>query len=197
MQNNILENFFYNNIDKAITIKKKLRTKNFYGKLIKVINVIYKSVSNNGKILICGNGGSASDAQHLVAEFLVRLRPNINRKPIPAIFLGMDIATITACSNDYSFKKIFSRNLEAIGKKEDILIILSTSGNSNNILEVLKVAKLKNIYSVALLGGNGGKAKRLADISLIVPDKETARIQENHIFLGHLIFQQVENLLIR
>jgi len=188
--------FFRDKIQENILVKKKLDNLIIKKKILQCINVIHNSLSSDGKILLCGNGGSAADAQHLAAEFLVRLRPDVNRKPFPAIALAMDVSTITACANDYSFNNLFSRNLDAIGKKNDILIALSTSGNSQNILDVLKMAKKKRIFSVAFLGNSGGKAKNLADLSIIVPSKSTARIQEAHIFLGHIIFEQVEDLLI-
>ena len=147
--------------------------------------------------MLCGNGGSAADAQHLAAEFLIRLRPNINRKPIPAITLAQDTSTITACGNDYSYDILFSRCLEALGKKQDILIIISTSGNSRNIVNVLKQAKKMNIFTIGFLGNNGGKSKKICDLPLIVNSKNTARIQESHIFLGHYIFEQVEELFLK
>lgn len=160
------------------------------------ISKIFKKVQKGGKIFLCGNGGSAADAQHLAAEFLVRLRPEINRKPIPAVSLSTDISTITACGNDYSFDDIFSRNLEALGSSKDVLIAISTSGNSKNILNVLKCAKKKNIFSIAFLGNGGGKAKKIANLSLVVNSKITARIQETHILLGHYVFEQVENKIL-
>ena len=107
------------------------------------IRIVTKKIKNGGKVFLCGNGGSAADAQHLAAEFLVRLRPHVNRNPISALSLAMDTSTLTACANDYSFTKIFSRNLEAFGSRKDILIVLSTSGNSMNVLDVLKMAKKK------------------------------------------------------
>ncbi|MBD1167821.1 SIS domain-containing protein [Pelagibacterales bacterium SAG-MED06] len=166
-------------------------------KVHEIIDIIYENIENNGKILLCGNGGSAADAQHLSAEFLVRLRPNINRKPIPAISLAMDTSTITACGNDYSFNKLFSRNLEALSNSNDILIVISTSGNSKNILNVLKTAKRLKIFSIGLLGNKGGKAKKYCDKSIIVKSPNTATIQECHIFLGHYIFEQVEKKLLK
>lgn len=157
---------------------------------------IIRCLKEGGKILLCGNGGSASDAQHLAAEFLVRLKPNNIRKPLPAISLALDTSTLTACSNDFSFNSIFSRNLEAIGNEKDILIAISTSGKSKNIIKVLKSAKKNKIFSIGFLGNNGGEAKKFCDISLIVESKDTARIQECHIFLGHHIFQEVEKVFI-
>ena len=120
--------------------------------IIIVIKNIEKKLKKGGKILFCGNGGSAADAQHLAAEFLIRLRPHINRSPIPALTLTQDTSTLTACGNDYSFDDIFLRPFQALAKKDDILICISTSGSSKNILKVLKEAKKKKIYSVAFLG---------------------------------------------
>ena len=191
------ENFYKKKINEALLVKRKLNHVNFKKKVLTSINNIHLSINSGGKVLLCGNGGSAADAQQLAAEFLVRLRPHVNRQSLPALSLAMDTSTITACANDYSFKYLFSRNLESIGSKNDVLIAISTSGNSKNILEVLKVAKKKKIFSIALLGGNGGKAKNLADLNLIIPSKITARIQECHIFLGHLIFEAVEDLFIK
>ena len=165
--------------------------------IIDVIKNINKKLKRGGKILFCGNGGSAADAQHLAAEFIVRLRPHVNRNPIPAITLAQDTSTLTACGNDYSFDDIFLRPFKALVKKDDILICISTSGNSKNILKVLKEAKKEKIYSVCFLGKGGGKAKRLATKSLIVPSNNTARIQECHIFVGHFVFQSAEDRLIK
>ena len=161
-----------------------------------IIKKIHKKLAKGGKILFCGNGGSAADSQHLAAEFVVRLRPHINRNPIPALTLAQDTSTITACGNDYSFDDIFLRPFQALVKKNDVLICISTSGNSKNILKVLKEAKKKNIYSVCFLGKDGGKAKKISNKSLVVPSNNTARIQECHIFLGHFILENVEDLII-
>lgn len=178
-----------------IKIKKKLIK--LESKINTVIEIITACFDNGGKILICGNGGSAADAQHLAAEFLIRLRPKVNRDPYPVMSLAMDTSTLTACGNDIGFDKIFARNLEAFGKENDLLLVISTSGKSKNILNVLKAAKKNNIPSVGFLGSGGGAAKNLVDYNLIVPSSNTARIQECHIFLGHFIFEQVENNLIK
>ena len=162
-----------------------------------VIKQVQKKINKGGKILFCGNGGSAADAQHLAAEFIVRLRPHINRNPIPALTLAQDTSTITACGNDYSFEDIFLRPFQALVKKDDILICISTSGNSKNILRVLKEAKRLKIFSVCFLGKGGGKAKKLASKSIVVPSNNTARIQECHIFLGHFILEKIEDFIIK
>lgn len=179
----------------SIRLKKKII--NLDSSIAKCIEKIYLTLKKGNKVLICGNGGSASDAQHLAAEFLIRLRPNVKRQAFPVIALAQDTSTITACGNDLGFVNIFSRNLEALGTKNDLLIAISTSGNSKNIIKVLKLAKKKKISSIGFLGNNGGEARKNCDINLIVPEKKTARIQEIHIFLGHFIFEQVENLLIK
>ncbi|MDB4226681.1 SIS domain-containing protein [Candidatus Pelagibacter sp.] len=164
--------------------------------IIDVIKNINKKLKRGGKILFCGNGGSAADAQHLAAEFIVRLRPHVNRNPIPAITLAQDTSTLTACGNDYSFDDIFLRPFKALVKKDDILICISTSGNSKNILKVLKEAKKEKIYSVCFLGKGGGKAKKMCSKPLVISSDNTARIQECHIFLGHFILEKVEDLII-
>jgi D-sedoheptulose 7-phosphate isomerase len=186
-----LEDQVKKNIEAHLSLLKMSKT------IEEVIKIITKKIQKGGKLLLCGNGGSAADAQHLAAEFLVRLRPNVNRKPIPALSLAQDTSTITACGNDYSFDDIYLRTLQAIGDKKDVLICISTSGNSKNILKVLKEAKKKKILTIGLLGNKGGKAKKNCNFKLIVNSSETARIQECHIFLGHFIFQHIEDNLIK
>ena len=181
-------------ISSSIKVKKKLIK--LEKKIASAIEIMTETISNGGKIMICGNGGSAADAQHLAAEFIVRLRPKVNRKAIPVLSLAMETSSLTACGNDYSFSDIFSRPFNAFSNKEDLLIVISTSGNSKNILKVLKDSKKKNVRSISLLGSNGGKAKGIADLDIIVPSKVTARIQECHIMLGHFIFEQTENNLL-
>ncbi len=179
------------NVDTHFKIKNSIK------QIDQSIREIAKALKRGNKLLLCGNGGSAADAQHLAAEFLVRLRPHINRDPIPAISLAQDTSTITACANDYNYNEIFVRTFQALAKKGDILIAISTSGNSKNILKVLNYAKKKKYFSIALLGKKGGKAKKLASASIVIDSNNTARIQESHIFVGHFIFEQVENLFIR
>jgi len=161
-----------------------------------IINQITKKMKRGGKLMFCGNGGSAADAQHFAAEYLIRLKPNLNRMPFPAISLAQDTSTLTACGNDFSFNDIFLRPFKALANKHDILICISTSGNSKNILNVLKEAKKKKIFSVGLLGNNGGIAKKLCNKSLIVSSNNTARIQECHMFLGHFILEKVEEKIL-
>ncbi len=188
------KNKLFFEIDQSINLKKKLLK--LEKQISKAIDKIYYTLKNNGKIFICGNGGSAADAQHLSAEFLIRLNPKINRKPFPIVSLAMDSSTLTACGNDYGFKYIFSRNLRGLASKKDLLISISTSGNSKNIIEVLKQSKKMGIFSISFLGSGGGLAKKFGNLNLLVPHRNVARIQECHIFLGHFILNQVEKKLL-
>ena len=180
-------------LNENINLKKKLIS--LESKIEDTVKLFTNTIKNKGKILICGNGGSAADAQHLAAEFLVRLKPKNNRSAYPVISLALDTSTLTACGNDLGFSRIFSRNLEALGQSNDILVVISTSGNSQNIISVLKKAKAMKIKSVGFLGSGGGKAKKYSNLNIIIPSKITARIQECHIFLGHYIFEKVDNNL--
>ena len=171
-------------------VKQKAQIKTF-------IDVINFKLKKGGKIFFCGNGGSAADAQHYAAELLIRLRSHISRKPIPAISLATDTSTLTACSNDFRFEDIFVRPFLALSNKNDVLFVISTSGNSKNIVQVLKAAKKKKITSLALLGNLGGEAKKYSDNNIIVASKNTALIQEAHIFLGHYILEMVEDKFLK
>jgi len=188
-----LENFFKHDLSENIHAHQKLI--DLFPEVNSAIKIIFKKIKMGGKLLLCGNGGSASDAQHLAAEYLVRLRPKVNREPLPAISLAQDISTITACGNDYHFDDIFLRPFQALANKNDLLICLSTSGNSKNIIKVLKESKKKKISTIGFLGNLGGEAKNFCDIKIIVNSKITARIQECHIFLGHFILERVETML--
>ena len=191
-------NYIKKSIKDSVVLKKKLIQ--FEPIIQSFSEKICDTIMRGNKIFICGNGGSAADAQHLAAEFLVRLNPKINRSPLPMIPLALDSSTITACGNDYDFKKIFSRNLEALGNSEDLLICISTSGNSKNIIDVIRIAQKKKINVICFLGKGGGTVKKITKDKknlIIVPSKDTARIQECHIFLGHIILNISEKILLR
>lgn len=153
------------------------------------------ALSDGHKLLFCGNGGSAADAQHLAAELLVRLRPNVDRQPLPAIALTLDVSTITACSNDYGYEAMYERMVQALGNKGDVLIGITTSGKSENILRALKRARQLGIHTVGLLGDGGGPALELCDLALLVPSATTSRIQEAHIMVGHIVMELLEEEL--
>ena len=143
--------------------------------------------------MFMGNGGSAADSQHLATELVSRYLKE--RKAIPAMALTVDSSALTAIGNDYSFEQIFSRQVEAIGKSEDLLIGISTSGKSKNVINALETAKSMGIYTVALTGGDGGNLVKIADCSIVVPSDHTPIIQQSHITIGHIICGLIEEKL--
>lgn len=154
------------------------------------------TILNKGKIMLCGNGGSAADAQHLAAELIVRLRPSINRQGIAAISLAQDTSTITACGNDFNYDSIYERTLMSLGKEGDCLIGITTSGYSKNVILAMKAAKRLNIKVFGFLGCGGGEALKYCDEAFIVPSDEVGRIQESHITAGHALMEYIEDKLI-
>tara|TARA_B110000858_G_C17701543_1_gene426188 strand:- start:71 stop:640 length:570 start_codon:yes stop_codon:yes gene_type:complete len=159
----------------------------------KVAELMSKCLKNNGAILWCGNGGSASDCQHLAGELVGRFVGN--RRPLKSISLNSDTAVMTCIVNDYGYEYIFSRQVEALGSSGDMLVGISTSGNSQNILNAFQVANKIGMHTVGFLGKGGGKASDLANDSIIVPSDTTARVQEIHILIGHIICDLIEEKL--
>ena len=172
-----IENKIKQTFEDSITVKQKVIDEGAYRVLLDAGNIIAESISKKGKLLICGNGGSAADAQHLAAEFLIRLTSDVNRDSIPALSLAQDTSTLTACINDYGSDDIFKRVFSALSSDGDVLLAITTSGNSKNIIETLKLANQRGIYSLGFLGGDGGEALKYCNTAFIVPDKVTARIQ--------------------
>lgn len=162
--------------------------------LLTACNIINESISKGNKILLFGNGGSAGDAQHIAAEFTGRFVKE--RRALPAIALTTDTSAITAIGNDYGFDKIFERQVYALANKGDILLGISTSGNSTNVLNAFKVGKELGCINIGFSGRDGGKMNDLCNLNLIVPSTTTARIQEMHIFIGHIICEFIDNLNI-
>lgn len=154
------------------------------------------ALSQGGRLLLCGNGGSAADAQHLAAELLVRLRSSVNRQGLPAIALTMDSSTMTACGNDYGYEVLFERMVETLGQPGDVLLGITTSGRSPNVIRALKAAQRRGIVTLGFLGGDGGPALADCEIAFVVPSTDTARIQESHITAGHALMEMVEDLLL-
>lgn len=161
--------------------------------LDKMAQVIIQALKSGNKILLCGNGGSASDSQHIAAEFVGRFEKN--RISLPAIALTSDIAALTAIGNDFGFDKVFSRQIEGLGKKGDILVVLSTSGRSPNILEAITQAKQQGILTLGFTGKDGGILKDAVDICFIAKSNKTTHIQETHITALHGICEVVETIL--
>lgn len=151
---------------------------------------------NGGKLFLCGNGGSAADAQHLAAELLIRLRPHVERPSLPALCLATDMSTVTACGNDYSFEDLFARPLAGLGRAGDILLGITTSGKSPNVIKAFLQAKEMGITTIGFLGCGGGLALKYCDISFVVPSNIIARIQEAHITAGHVIMEFIEDMLV-
>jgi len=154
--------------------------------------VISGVIGSGGKVLIAGNGGSAADASHFAAEMIVRLTSDRNRQSLPAIALSVDPAVMTATANDYGFENVFARQIEGLGHKGDMLVVISTSGNSPNLIKAVQTSREKGMISVGLLGGTGGKLAPMIDRALIVPHPSTQRIQEEHTFIIHLLVELVE-----
>lgn len=152
-----------------------------------------EAIKSGGKILAFGNGGSAADSQHLAAELVGRFKKE--RRALPAIALTTNTSTMTAMANDYSFDKVFARELEAVGRKNDVAIAISTSGNSRNVIEAVKKAKETGMKTIGLLGCGGGKLKPLCDISIVVDSSDTPRVQESHIMVIHILCQLVEDAI--
>lgn len=152
-------------------------------------------IRNGGKIMLCGNGGSAADCQHIATEFVIRLSHNLERPAIPAIALTTDTSNLTAGGNDLGFTNVFARSIEALGRKGDCLIAISTSGNSENIIKAVDKSKSLGITTIGLLGNDGGRIMPLCDMSIVIPTNDTQRIQESHITVGHILCEIVEREL--
>ena len=178
----------------ADSIRVKEQFVSQYASLIReVSDLIVSSFRNGNKLLLMGNGGSSSDASHIAGEFVNRFLKD--RPPLPAIALNTDMAVITSIGNDYGFNLIFSRQVETLAKEGDIVIAISTSGNSPNVIAAVETARKMGNTTIGLTGGSGGKLVSLVDYAFIVPSEATPRIQEAHITLGHVICQVVEDAL--
>ena len=182
------------NIIDSITVKQQLLQNDaIMVNILKVANLIMETFNNGNKLLLCGNGGSAADAQHLAAEFSGRYY--LNRPPLHAEALHTDTSFMTAVSNDFSFDEVYARLIQGIGKQGDILIGMSTSANSKNVIKALEEAKKKNIITIGFTGKANGNMKLCCDYLINIPSDDTPRIQECHLMLGHAICELVEKEL--
>lgn len=181
-----------NKIEEAIEIKRRFFVENAE-RLIEAAELIAEVFRKGGKLLIVGNGGSAADAQHLAAEFVNRFE--MERAPLPAIALTTDTSILTSVGNDYSFHEVFSKQVRALGRAGDMLLAISTSGNSENVLKALEQSKKMDIATIALTGKDGGRLKGMADITLVVEAESTPRIQEVHITACHMLCELTEKML--
>ena len=182
---------FQTYLDKHCELLNLIR--DFESDVLSAAQCVASSLSKNGKLLLVGNGGSAADCQHIAAEFVGKLVHD--RKPLAAIALTVDSSALTCISNDYGYPSVFARQLEGLGNDGDVLLMLSTSGNSSNIVNCIDVARSKNIRTISFLGNDGGALHNKCDYEFTVPSDFTAHIQEMHILLGHILCFEVERLL--
>lgn len=188
------EQFIHNSLKESADVKLLIEKECSSG-ILDAVEILVTAFKKGNKLLLCGNGGSAADSQHIAAEFMIRLSHDLQRPAIPAIALTTDTSNLTAGGNDIGFKNIFARNVEGLGNKGDVLLAISTSGNSENILLAIEKAKSKGMKVIGFLGGSGGKCKDIVDIPIIIPSSNTQRIQEGHITVAHIICELVERSL--
>lgn len=159
------------------------------------VDLLVKAFKDGKKLLLCGNGGSAADCQHIATELMIRLSHDVKRPALPAIALTTDTSNLTAGGNDIGFENVFARNVEGLGVEGDVLLAISTSGNSANVIKAVEKAKSKKMKVIGFLGGSGGKLKSLVDLPIVIPSNNVQRIQEGHITVAHIILELVEREL--
>ena len=188
------EKFFSDSLKESAEVKLLIE-KNCKAEVLNAVNKISKAYKNKKKVLLCGNGGSAADCQHIATELMIRLNHDIKRPALAAIAITTDSSNLTAGGNDIGFENVFARNVEGLGTDGDILIAISTSGNSSNVINAVEKARNKKMFSIGLLGCGGGKLKDKVDLPIIIPSSNIQRIQEGHITVAHIICELVERKL--
>jgi len=178
----------------SLSIKERFIRRNA-DRLIRASEKIATAMAGDRKLLLCGNGGSAADAQHIAAEFINRYE--LERPPLPAIALTTDTSVLTSIGNDYSFEEVFSKQVKALGVEGDVLLAISTSGNSKNVLAAVQEARSEGIYTVGLCGNDGGKLATIVDTAMVVKSNITGRIQEAHILAGHILCHLVDYIVFQ
>ncbi len=178
--------------EETVILRQSLIEK-FGHQILECADVIAGVIGSRGKILICGNGGHAAMSSHFAAELVVRLSADRNRQALPALALSVDPAILTAASNDYGYKEVFARQVEALGQKGDMLIVMSTSGNSPNCLRAVQTARAQGLLTFGLLGADGGKLVTMVERSIVIPHPSAQRIQEEHLFLVHHLVELIES----
>ena len=179
-------------IQDSIALKQQL-LKTMVPSIEKAAAKLTECLRAGGKILFFGNGGSASDSQHLAAEFVGRYEKE--RRALAAVSFTTDTSILTAVGNDYGFERVFERQMEALGRRGDVAVALSTSGNSKNVLAAVKRARELGVYTIGLTGNTGGELKALVDLPIVIPSKKTSRIQESHILIGHILCECVDEMI--
>jgi len=183
--------FITDSLNESSETKLEIKDK-LTDELIKAANILAECFKAGNKLLLCGNGGSAADCQHIATELMIRLSHHIERPALPAIALTTDTSNLTAGGNDIGFENVFARNVEGLGNEGDLLLAISTSGNSPNVIKAVHAAHNKEMKVMGFLGGTGGKLKELVDLPIIIPSSNVQRIQEGHITIAHIICELVE-----
>lgn len=181
-------------LEESIEVKRLVR-QNLASQIAQAACLVIEAYTKGGKILLFGNGGSAADAQHIAAELIGRFEKE--RRPLPAIAIPSNTSSLTAIGNDYGYEFTFARQVEALTQEGDVVIGISTSGNSANVLEAVRIARQKKVTTIGLSGSGGGKLESLVDLCIVVPSNSTSRIQEAHITIGHIICSLVEKEIFR
>lgn len=189
-----LKKFFEESLVESSSVKLKIKDL-LFDDINSAVQLLVNCFKEGNKLLLCGNGGSAADSQHIATEFVIRLSHHLQRPALPAFAITTDSSNLTAGGNDIGFENIFARNVEGLGRKGDVLLVISTSGNSPNLIKAVEMAKIKEMKVIGFLGGNGGKLKEMVDLPIIIPSSNTQRIQEGHITIAHIICEAVENIL--
>ncbi len=186
--------FIIDSLNESSETKLKIRDQ-LTNDILKAVDLLSACYNSGNKLLLCGNGGSAADCQHIATELMVRLSHHIQRPALPAIALTTDTSNLTAGGNDIGFENVFARNVEGLGIKGDVLLAISTSGNSPNVIKAVEMAHKKGMKVIGFLGGSGGKLKDVVDLPIAIPSSNVQRIQEGHITVAHIICELVEDKL--
>ena len=186
--------FIVDSLNESSETKIKIKDQ-LQPELLKAVDILSDCYKNGNKLLLCGNGGSAADCQHIATELMIRLSHHIQRPALPAIALTTDTSNLTAGGNDIGFENVFARNVEGLGSKGDVLLAISTSGNSPNVIKAVEMAHKKEMKVIGFLGGNGGKLKDIVNLPIVIPSLNVQRIQEGHITVAHIICELVEDKL--
>jgi D-sedoheptulose 7-phosphate isomerase len=188
------EKFIIDSLTESSETKLNIRQK-CMGDILSAVELLSDAFRNGKKLLLCGNGGSAADCQHIATELVIRLSHKLERPALPAVSLTTDSSNLTAGANDIGFENVFMRSVQGLGNEGDVLLAISTSGNSRNIIKAVEIAKSKKMKTIGFLGGSGGKLKNLVDQSIVIPSANVQRIQEGHITIAHIICELVEDEL--
>lgn len=186
--------FIIDSLKESSETKLKIKDECF-DDILAAAEMLSVAFRNGRKLLLCGNGGSAADCQHIAAELIIRLSRRINRPALPAVSLTTDTSNLTAGGNDIGFENVFARSVEGLGNAGDVLLVISTSGNSVNLIKAVNTAKSKGLKSIGFLGAGGGNLKTMVDLPVVIPSDNVQRIQEGHITIAHIICELVEEEL--